>query len=117
MPLEIGGTSGPCPPCKIILNGGLMAALAPLVAERFLLTTDVHQAARRLGSIASAYVRMLGVLGIKVAVLGDWDGCEQANLLAGWAKAGPADSAKMHEWSDELLRACADLAAGKMPTQ
>jgi hypothetical protein len=117
MELVIGGASGPCPPCKIILNGGFIAALAPVLAARG--TGDVHTVARNLGVAASTYVKMLDVVGITVKVGGAWEGCEQAKLLTAWIGQYPSDAPTacdlIREWTANYWSAIADLAAGKLP--
>lgn len=116
MTLIIGGTVEPCPPCKIILNGGLMAALAPALAA----TTSregVREHAKDLARAADTYVKMLAVLGVTVKVDGEWGGCDQARSLVRWIIGiERPDADLMKTWTDDLWSAIAELAAGKMPS-
>jgi len=106
---------------KILNNGGFIAALAPVLAAR----SGWHPlrvAATHLGEVAAAYSKMLAAVGVSVKVDGDWEGCEQAQLLMQWtSENGPSGDiankvAQMNEWTTAIWKACADLAAGKMPT-
>lgn len=110
----------PCPPCKVIINGGFVAALAPILAARTL-WPQVRIAATRLAEVAGAYVKMLTAIRVSVSVVAEWEGCEQAQLLMRWIEFDNDEDidgrmALLTEWGDAIWEALADLANGKLPT-
>lgn len=108
---------------KIINNGGFIAALAPVLAAR----TNWHPirvSATRLGEVAEAYSKMLATLGVvPLAVIEDWEGCDQAKLLIQWIDDAESpnetswtDKAEqMRGWTADIWAAIADLASGSVP--
>jgi len=122
MSFVLGDPDEPCPPCvkKILNNGGFIAALAPVLAARTV-SHPIRVAALHLGEVAAGYSKMLTAIGVSVKVEGDWEGCEQAQLLISWiGENGPSSDvtdkvSQMNEWAATIWAACAELAAGKMP--
>lgn len=114
---------GPCPPCKIILNGGFIAALAPMLIEKDTAKRCAvfHAALIRLRDTTTIYLQMLSVIGVTVAVGGEWEGCDQAKQLVEWINESTfyddadAATATVKEWTADIWSAISDLADGKVP--
>jgi len=111
---------------KILNNGGFIAALAPILASRLAFASKLRVAVEKLAEVATAYSKMVSVLGLAHTPSNDWGGCDQAKALLRWIGL-PADSvisteeydafvAEVESWTAAIWAAVHDLAAGKMPT-
>jgi hypothetical protein len=111
----------PCPPCKIILNGGFIAALSPILIESLPPAwPSVIDLAKKLATVTKAYTDMLAAVGVAIDVVGDWEGCAEARQILTWVgamdQARPQDMAdKIEAWTATYRDAIVDLATGHLP--
>ena len=123
-----------CVPCKIIINGRLMATNADLLAETVGADHSLFKSARVLASASRAMVQAYdeavaeGIVALPSRPWG-WKGCAQATQLMQWVEAaesgelivGEADSInstgwaarKMREWTIEANKRTAALVSGR----
>jgi|GEM_PF-3347491 len=105
---------------KNIINGQFMATLAPILAESTS-NAQIRDAAKGLGIAAAAQAEMFDALGFIIASeerSASFSGCAQAQALVKWIVAGSdvANVDKMLNWTADIWKSIADLAAGKLST-
>jgi len=113
---------GECNPAcwKIILNGGLIAISANLLAETAV-DGEVHDAASELANTARAasetYEWLTAMGAVKRSGEPRWSGCEQALEIMSWVEDEPDSAApmiaQMDEWRAELLGHMTAMIAGE----
>lgn len=114
----------PCPPCKIIINEGLIAIIAPNLADAIGVDHPAYESVIDLGKAAMmatevyAHAQTMGVLDA-MYTKGDraeWVGCEHATTLMGWYASTSRDS-KMKsmaiEWRREIIAHVAAFVNGE----
>lgn len=114
----------PCPPCKVIINTGLMAIIAAYLAKMLGLDTNAGKAATALAEAATmasdAYSHAIytGALDMGAEHRKEaWTGCKHATLLMQWMTEPYSDESViakvMDDWRGEVLTDLKAFVAGE----
>ena len=123
-----------CIPCKVVIDGGFVAAAADLLAETVGSDHPLHAPARYLASVVRADVAGI-TLGMQIGTikLADvpkhWDGCHRATEIMAWVGAvrrqyaghalSPNETQRLdaavvqlEEWAEDDYQAALAIVAG-----